>query len=37
MNIYINHFPIKYHAWEMIKVNVKLQRLGIFRDHYQLP
>ena len=37
MNIYINHFPSKYHAWEMIGVNITLQRLGILRDQYQLP
>ena len=29
MNIYINHFPIREHALEMIEVNTMLQRLGI--------
>lgn len=30
MNIYINHFPVWKHAWEITEVNTTLQSLGIF-------
>lgn len=29
MNIYIYHFPIRWHAWEILELNTMLKRLGM--------